>query len=619
MDARWNFPLYNYGRRQGISDSGVETFRGDRYRHLAKEICQNSLDAVDDREQAVQVEFEKIEIKKSKIPGYLRYEEVLDQCYKTSRDGAGKVREFFDYAKEILKKETISVLRISDFNTTGLLGSKEEKDTPWNDLIKAAGISNKGGEDGGSFGIGKYAAFACSNLRTVFYNTYDTDGINAFQGVVEVINFVDVDGRERDGEGYFALGNKNEPIYRDLSLDNSYKRGEKTGTDIYVIGFIEQEDWIESIIYAVVDSFLLAIYNGKLEVKVSDTLINKDTIGDIIENQINYDKADISRSPLDFYRVLTSEETTVKDFPLSEHKGDYLGKFRLYLLVDNELTSRKVLMSRINGMKVFEQDRFPRGIPFSGICILQDREINNYFRKMETPEHDAWKADQYSEDPKEIRQANETRLKLVRTIRDELNRMAAETTLDETDVDDLGMLLPDLEDDFLGNKGLRESLVDEEKESKVNIRLEEPSKDTEDPVYKEEFGEGGSERTNKPSKTKNPDPEEGTGEGMGIKRIATNSLRIRLFRKNSTEYRMILNVLNEIDNSEIRLSAVGEDTRTRENISIIRAINALNKESLKINKERIKIGNLDQGDRLVVDFRPDIIDQMSMEVVVYAD
>ena len=37
---------------------------------------------------------------------------------------------------------------------------------------------------------------------------------------------------------------------------------------------------------------------------------------------------------------------------------------------------------------------------------------------METPEHDAWKADQFSENPKEIRQANETRLMLVKQIRE---------------------------------------------------------------------------------------------------------------------------------------------------------------------------------------------------------
>jgi hypothetical protein len=321
MTIGWNFSPYNYGRRQGISDSGVETFRGDRYRHLAKEICQNSLDAIKKDKETVKIDFQHIEIDKKDIPGYERYIEVFNQCYETSKNGSGKVKDFFAYSNEILAKEKISVLRISDFNTTGLTGSKEEKDTAWNDLIKAAGISNKGGEAGGGFGIGKYAAFACSNLRTIFYNTYDEDGIEASQGVTEVINFMDVDGKEKDGEGYYGLGSKNLPIFSQLKLDPNFDRGQRTGTDIYIIGFIEQDDWAESIVYSVIDSFLIAIYNGRLEVKVGDILINKSTLEDIVENKLDYNKSGRNRNSLEFYKVLTSEETIINSFSLDASGG----------------------------------------------------------------------------------------------------------------------------------------------------------------------------------------------------------------------------------------------------------------------------------------------------------
>ena len=225
----------------------------------------------------------------------------------------------------------------------------------------------------------------------------------------EVINFMDVDGNEKEGEGYYGLGRENLAIFSQLKLDPNFNREQRTGTDIYIIGFIKQDDWAESIVYSVIDSFLIAIYNGRLEVKVGDILINKSTLEDIVENKLDYNKSGRNRNSLEFYKVLTSEETIINSFSLDASGGGHLGEFKVYLLVDNELTSRRVLMSRINGMKVFEQDRFPRGIPFSGICILQDKKINDYFRKMETPEHDAWKADQFSEKPKEIRQANETR------------------------------------------------------------------------------------------------------------------------------------------------------------------------------------------------------------------
>lgn len=42
---KWNFPSNNYGQIFGIADSGVETFKGTPIKSLAREICQNSLDA----------------------------------------------------------------------------------------------------------------------------------------------------------------------------------------------------------------------------------------------------------------------------------------------------------------------------------------------------------------------------------------------------------------------------------------------------------------------------------------------------------------------------------------------------------------------------------------------
>ena len=45
LTQKWNFPSNNYGQIFGIADSGVETFKGTPIKSLAREICQNSLDA----------------------------------------------------------------------------------------------------------------------------------------------------------------------------------------------------------------------------------------------------------------------------------------------------------------------------------------------------------------------------------------------------------------------------------------------------------------------------------------------------------------------------------------------------------------------------------------------
>lgn len=74
-----------------------------------------------------------------------------------------KTTRFFDKAIDVFNQDFIDVLRISDFNTTGLTGSDKDYNSAWQNLVKSSGVSNKGGTSGGSFGIGKSAPFACSD------------------------------------------------------------------------------------------------------------------------------------------------------------------------------------------------------------------------------------------------------------------------------------------------------------------------------------------------------------------------------------------------------------------------------------------------------------------------
>lgn len=103
-------------------------------------------------------------------------------------------------------------MRISDFNTTGLLGSAEEYNSPWTNLTKSSGASDKVGSQGGSFGIGKFAPFACSDLRTVFYSTKDKDGEKASQGVARLTSFKKSDEDTAQGIGFYGEPSKNNPM-----------------------------------------------------------------------------------------------------------------------------------------------------------------------------------------------------------------------------------------------------------------------------------------------------------------------------------------------------------------------------------------------------------------------
>lgn len=191
---KWNFPSNNYGQILGIADSGVETFKGSPIKSLAREICQNSLDARLDNKKPTRIEFHAFEIDPRKIPDYSSLEDAFKRGLDFwSQQKSTKAKTFFRQALDAIHKPSISCLRISDFNTSGLIGSREEYNSPWCNLTKSSGASDKSGGHGGSFGIGKFAPYACSALRTVFYSTSDIDGVCAAQGVSRLTSFISKD------------------------------------------------------------------------------------------------------------------------------------------------------------------------------------------------------------------------------------------------------------------------------------------------------------------------------------------------------------------------------------------------------------------------------------------
>ena len=59
---KWSFPSNNNGDVNGIGNSGVETFQGAPLKSLAREICQNSLDA-SNSVKPVNIEFMPFELR----------------------------------------------------------------------------------------------------------------------------------------------------------------------------------------------------------------------------------------------------------------------------------------------------------------------------------------------------------------------------------------------------------------------------------------------------------------------------------------------------------------------------------------------------------------------------
>lgn len=378
----WSFPSNNNGDVNGISNSGIETFQGSPLKSLAREICQNSLDAAIDGKH-VEVEFTPFTMGADEFPDgntLLKAFESSIDFWKLQR--SRKTTDFFERAVELFKSGSVPFLRVSDFNTTGLLGSKGEYNTPWYNLTKSSGTSDKAGTSGGSFGIGKFAPYACSDFRTVFYSTYDTEGVSAFQGISRITSFKRYqDDQVTTGVGYYG-GDNNSPVNTQLRLDLGFDRkNHQTGTDIFIAGFkYFSTDWITDIVTSILDGFLYAVYNGKLVVKVGDVIISSETLKSLIEEY----QTSLSENADKYYKVLTSPDTVWFQTDFKTH-----GLVRLGLIIHPDM-HRKVAMIRKTGMKIMDRGNISGIIPFAGVFLIEGEKVNNFLRSIENVQHTKW-------------------------------------------------------------------------------------------------------------------------------------------------------------------------------------------------------------------------------------
>jgi len=135
-----------------------------------------------------------------------------------------------------------------------------------------------------------------------------------------------------------------------------------------------------------------------------------------------------------------------------------LGKFKLYLLIKKDF-KRKILISRSNGMKIFDRNRISSSIQFSGVCILEDEKINAYFREMETPQHDNWESDRHR-NPKE---AEKIKKEFFGILKEKVKEKGKETILDEMDAVGVGEYLPDINDIGDNSENNKENIDDKKK------------------------------------------------------------------------------------------------------------------------------------------------------------
>jgi hypothetical protein len=375
---KWTFAKNDGGRDSGFHDAGVETFKGNFDRYLARELIQNSLDARHDQQKPVQVKFEIIDLKKTDVPDLKSLIATFERCSEYwSHDK--KAKTFFEKASSIANGKSIPALKVSDFNTTGVTGSDTDRKREFYNLIRCAGSSSKTGDEGGSFGIGKNAPFAASPMRTVLYSTYNKDKQHVFIGVAMLVSH-EAEGVTRQQTGY--LGNKAGASVRSKDDIPSALVRSKMGTDIIVLGFPHLKSWQKDLIYSVLENFWPAIEWEDLIVSVGDVEISRKNLSKMLE-QFSVEEDFTAHHYYKAYKDDTNSNPA--DLPA-------LKSCTLYLSTGDNDLPKKVAMIRKTGMVVFPKS-FRSIMPFCGVFICKNETGNRLLRDMEPPRHDVWDPD----------------------------------------------------------------------------------------------------------------------------------------------------------------------------------------------------------------------------------
>ena len=441
------------GEVEGLGHAGIETFRDTPFVSCSREAGQNTLDAADGR--PVRLSMREHTVPAVEIPGIDKLRETIQQCLKAARaSGSEKDSDFFENAQDVVSNLFIPVLEISDFNTTGLEGPPNDKGSKFHALVKSSGKSNKSTEtSGGSFGIGKNATFAVSDLRTVFYSTiYETpDGPKfAAQGKLQLVSHSDVNGVERTSKGYWGHSEHFAAV-EDPDLVPDWLRRESKGTSVFSIGFRGREDWIDRMTVPLISNFFAAVDDGDIEFEIGDgtRTVNIETLSALLDDpaiEAVADEAshgDDMRLARDLFRCRKSSEAVSKNFSV-----DGLGEFRAKILVEEGMQKRVAIIR--NGMLIAQSlehfgdkfARFPGARDFVMLVEPGDDEASKVLKSLENPQHNAFSAGRL-DDPEKHMNVTRAMKRLIHEIRTLIRENAEITGGDAVKLDELGEFFAD--------------------------------------------------------------------------------------------------------------------------------------------------------------------------------
>lgn len=454
MKYKWTFARCAANERGENGESlSMKLFRERPNRSLIREFAQNSIDAQSKKSGSPVVE---LHLSYTKLGNNIRHAMIddlrphVEACIEATSKNSHSKNPFASKQIFILENEgkDISCLKISDYNTTGMMFSDESqiqtieeyrtyRRPPFNACVRNNGASDKmDAHAGGSHGQGKNAGLERSPLNIMYYSTMTEETMTESgipvpsmtfgEGVVSLCNHVmqaenNIVSLKRDG--FFDSHDGYLPDTGD-EIPECFRRTEP-GTDAYIVGLKENEQDKREIIEYMIRSFFTSIYLKK----VVFVLFGERFDDTNLEEKVNKYFPESRYSDFDttgwYYKYLFNPrpyclEAILKNGVDENHiveiadpaKYLHLDDTRLYIWKDETIKGKSkdiILYMRDKGMVVdVRREKFGKG--FYGVLVCAGQSSDR-LRLMETVTHDAWDKQQLCDVSPEEKEAAEITLK----------------------------------------------------------------------------------------------------------------------------------------------------------------------------------------------------------------
>lgn len=401
LNCKWYFGPQARGNEKGPNNPTALTFKGTKYHSLIRESIQNSLDAVDDISQPVEVAFDYREFSGMEFPDFFKLKEHIEGClekYPNDENAEKLFTPMLDYFQDFRVDQNIGYLRIVDRNTTGMHYDKTDPKSPFNAFI-SEGIASKPNGAGGSFGFGKAVFWMLSPISTVFVSSKTDNEVN-FEGQSKLCTHYLTPGEDLSPNGLYDTDGMGRVITDENAIPE-YFRPKQKGTSVFVLGSpsIDSETKKE-LVEAVLRNFWMSIHRNKLIVKIDNITIDKSSLPELMAAYFqldnNKEKEIFEYNPRFFYDIVEKSEAAAEGYKIIADTVEMNGKqcpVTLFIRKQQDAVGQFVFM-RSPLMTVFT-DKLLTCKGADGVFICESEDGNNHLREMEDCSHDSWSRKNY--------------------------------------------------------------------------------------------------------------------------------------------------------------------------------------------------------------------------------